>query len=75
MSETNKPAFPRSRTDHRGDISSDYVMTLREYYAGLAMHGLLSEGGQYTDPSIGAQLAVDQADALIDALQEAGDDD
>jgi hypothetical protein len=51
------------------------VMTLREHYAGLAMQGLLSDGGYYTDPTEGARLAIAHADALIAELQrEAGDE-
>ena len=66
----NAPAFPRSAT-HGSDYlpSGDPGMTLREYYAGQAMVGLLGEE-QHTglSPSQIADMAVNMADALLEKL-------
>ncbi len=67
MSELgNQPAFPRSG-QHGENIDG---MTLRQYYAGLAMQGLLACGGNGYADEHGAQLAVKSADALIAELEK-----
>lgn len=59
MSDTS-PAFPQ---EHGGG------MTLREYFAGKAMQGVLSNGAYSgTKPSLIAAEAVRCADALINEL-------
>ena len=70
----DKPAFPRAiNTDHPTYLG----MTLREYYAGLAMQGLLrlinkyeNAGGFDWDASKLSEYAAEQADALIAELQK-----
>jgi len=77
MIDKSKPAFPRSETGSAeiGQIDPGAPgMTLREYYAGLAMQGMIVEGGRFTEPDIVAQFAIAQADALIAALQEDSDE-
>ena len=69
MKHDEKPAFP----PNAGWIDNDVQgrgMTLREYYAGLAMQGYIAHGDTniYQDGSI-ARRAVDQADTLIAILQ------
>lgn len=74
MSNVNKPAFPRPSTHHNA-LNGSYGhheqegMTLREYYAGLAMQGIISACGdrQSSDKTI-AYWAVQKADALIAEL-------
>jgi hypothetical protein len=44
-------------------------MNLREYYAGLAMQGLLASGSLQTLADLSVE-AVKRADALIDALNK-----
>ena len=80
MSDNSKPAFPgtvesvyvKTGRDGKPEKMTEQVpgMTLREYYAGLAMQGLLSF--ELDDFEIVALNAVNFADSLIDALQEAG---
>ena len=76
----DKPAFPITNDIALGIVVDREVspegMTLREYYAGLAMQGLLS------DPDLGqgmkkgdflkwlATYSVESADALIGELEE-----
>jgi len=45
-------------------------MTLRQYYAGLAMQGCLSGSTGITIPKDIAAYAVDAADALINELNK-----
>lgn len=67
----NKPAFPTAE-DHTtaNGIPWTAGMTLREYYAGLAMQGILAaDRGQVVNVNNVAYWAVAQADALIVALE------
>lgn len=71
MENKDKPAFPC--TDGRS-FCNDGV-TKREYFAALAMQGMLSANPQYTHgniplpvPASVAQFSVEYADALIKAL-------
>lgn len=43
-------------------------MTLRQYYAGLAMQGLLALHGNDVEPTSIARYAARRADALLDEL-------
>jgi len=77
LRDKSKPAFPRSETGsaETGQIDQGAPgMTLREYYAGLAMQGLLSAQihGFGDHPAQGhfIDISVEIADALIAALQE-----
>jgi hypothetical protein len=83
--EQSKPAFPRPNTIQEkygpvGERLDDVIlcgspgMTLREYYAGLAMQGILAAQihGFNDQPSNGpfACMSVQMADALIAELQQ-----
>ena len=69
MSDTSKLAYPINEMDKSGQIAPTHLgMTLREYYAGLAMQGLLQNG--LDGPVRVATEAITYADALITALQE-----
>jgi hypothetical protein len=57
----DKPAFPCDV------LLEDPGMTLREYYAGLAMQGYLA-GGDYSEIEFHVEKAVQYADALIKQL-------
>lgn len=72
MSNTvgDKPAFPRSSQGPSGDYDGAEGMTLRQWYAGLAMQGLCSNVRGGEDVVDHAARAVRQADALIAALNE-----
>ena len=46
-------------------------MTLRQYYAGLAMQGLLSNSNyQYTDPEDFINAAINYSNMLLDKLSK-----
>lgn len=57
-------AFPVPNSPMGDD--GDTGMNMREYYAGLAMQGLLTNAT--SDPRLAAKLAVQIADALIEEL-------
>lgn len=76
MSDTSKPAFPRPLSSLGKEASGDQSgMTLREWYAGLALQGLLS--GYLASPEqyevkwdqVGRE-AVCAADAMLKALEK-----
>lgn len=70
MTDKSKPAFPFQGALHLYDevVPACYAdgMTLREYYAGLAMQGLCANPGFINIPP--ATQAVEIADALIAEL-------
>lgn len=72
MTRANEPAFPfPSVTNANGDCQyGANGMTLREYYAGLAMQGLLAGAARLINPEDDAADAVVAADALIARLAE-----
>lgn len=61
----NKPAFPWKARD-----GCNQGMTLREYYAGLAMQGLMSPNDSFYTPEGMAEYAIAAADALIEVLEK-----
>jgi len=48
-------------------------LTKREYFAGLAMQGILSYDGQGGSPELYAKNAVQFAEALLKELEKDGD--
>ena len=80
--EGDRPAFPRPSVVWKNDFDGKQTgeqgvpgMTLREYYAGLAMQGLLAPGARLGKTRFDdvATLAVAHADALIAALKQGGE--
>lgn len=68
MKNGETPAFQSIMTDL---TTFHYGLTKREYFAGLAMQGLLGSGRRYTDmPKQIAEAAVKQADELLKQLEE-----
>lgn len=64
----HRRAFPEQQPDmnHKGDAPG---MTLRQYYAGQAMTGLLATRDADNWSAVGmAQMAVEYADALCEEL-------
>lgn len=74
MTRANEPAFPtvRTKSHYSTDINVHSVggMTLREYYAGLAMQGLLACPDPPDSDILAGRAAVVMADALLAALAE-----
>lgn len=72
--DTSKLAFPRPLSvDPGGQTAWDSAgMTLREYYAGLVLQGLLADSEFNAPPEFApefaARTAVQYADALLVAL-------
>lgn len=67
----NDPAFPGLVTEIHGDITRQYMaggLTKREYFAGLAMQGMLASDYRGFKGDI-IQLSVSHADELINALE------
>lgn len=77
MKLKDKPAFARPFSTvnindvGKGTAYSQEGMTLREYYAGLAMQGIMSgPGGSFHAPDTLADMAVNCADVLIAELEK-----
>lgn len=68
---SNINVFPFKSVDDNGDDYHSLGLTKREYFAAMAMQGLLSyeEGFQKSESQI-ASYAVVQADALIKELDK-----
>lgn len=66
---SNKPedrAFP-------SDIKNQNGLTKRDFFAAMAMQGVLF-GGEYIEPVLVANQAVKYADALLEELAKGGGD-
>jgi hypothetical protein len=75
MENGQKPAFPDPMRGAEQSIINQSPhheaqgMTLREYYAGLALQGVLA-GGLFTSTVEAPIMAVEYADALLKALEQ-----
>lgn len=69
MDKDGGPAFPQSELEHaHGQLSkSTPGMTLRQWYAGQALAGLLAYGGRFRTPETLSKEAFRFADAMIEA--------
>lgn len=81
MSKGNDPAYPSSKTwnDDNGNWGIPYGLSKREYFAGLAMQGILSNPGRCTPDFDGApeqysalmaKVALQFSDGLIEELEK-----
>ena len=66
MTKPNDPAFPVSPSDY----SAKHGLTKREYFAAMAMQGLLASDTHFT---LVTDRAVDFADMLIEKLNSTED--
>jgi hypothetical protein len=64
--DTSIPAFPSSVTG----AHHYYRMSLRDYFAGEALNGILSDNALRGSPLSAADLAYRQADAMIERRQK-----
>lgn len=72
MTKPDEPAFPETRTDPQSDpgyVYSSGGLTKREYFAAMAMQGLLAKDEPLHD-LLTAQRAVEHANALIAELEK-----
>ena len=71
MSDANKPAFPSQHDDRSHILSHEEGLTKREYFAAMAMQGILAhpEHSKFTAAAI-ADDAIRQADALLAELEK-----
>lgn len=68
MTDKNDAAFARPASENN---MGEYGLSKREYFAALALQGLLSDSGEtYPMPKEISEWAVKYADALIDALNQ-----
>jgi len=68
MTHKDDAAFARASSENN---SSEFGLSKREYFAALALQGLLSDSGEtYPMPKEISDWAVKYADALIDALNQ-----
>lgn len=67
MKNADMPAFPVEETSNSESLS--FGLTKREYFAAMAMQGLLAQNG-YNRFDLLAIDAVRQADALLEELEK-----
>lgn len=74
IKENLKPIRMKTEPNDTFCPSMGNGITLRQYYAGLALQGLLAKAyfhvDGYDDPERHSELAVNYADALINALNQ-----
>lgn len=65
--DTSGPAFPSQELDGQGCPRTELHpgMTLRQWYAGMAMQGFLSDPNYCPDPKSTAMDAFNIADAML----------
>lgn len=68
MTKPNDPAFPVSPSDY----SAKHGLTKREYFAAMAMQGILTNEGR-GDTSAVIRVAMWHADELIEKLNKTKD--
>lgn len=71
MTNPNEPAFSRAAFYHPdcGSVPAQEGLTKREYFAAMAMQGLLASGNKFTRATIAVD-SVQMADALIAMLYQ-----
>jgi hypothetical protein len=70
MKNGNTPINPvHFKTDDSGFEFMSHGLTKREYFAAMAMQGIITVGHGTSCQDV-AQMAVEQADALLKALEE-----
>lgn len=75
MTNANDPSSPiQPIFDRYGDISNERFpfvgLTKREYFAAMAMQGILASRNDYATPEDVAKYSVSMADALIERLNK-----
>jgi len=67
MTDKNTPAFPFTYEDGGGGFIQHTGMTLRDWFAGQALAGLLAKNGEYEKTRYAASSAYEYADAMLEA--------
>lgn len=68
MDNGNKPAGPLVEPDWQSEWTAYYGLTKREWFAGMAMQGLMAnprEDISCLGPDAMADIAIDRADSLL----------
>jgi hypothetical protein len=77
MSNANRPAFPLATEElsdrHQNGIDIEHGLTKREYFAGMALQGLLSNPERVGSIKEATKAAIWFADALIAELEKDND--
>lgn len=75
QNNSNYSAYPQVAFDDRGALTTLGMqefqgLTKREYFAGLAMQGLLAKEGVWSSDEILAQRSIEIADELLKQLEK-----
>lgn len=70
MTNRNEPAFPEVNHDNPQFSYPTYGLTKREYFAAMAMQGIVADPNGYIMAADIAKGAVEIADALIEQLNK-----
>ena len=70
MNDDNGPAFPSTSRDGRGWEISYEGMNLRDYFAGQALAGIISDPNVTTDNGKLAKACYGYADAMLKARKQ-----
>jgi hypothetical protein len=70
--QTGGPAFPSRELDNNCNLRLEQGMTLRDYFAAKAMHGIVSTVPHLktTNPDDAAIEAYEYADAMLKAREQ-----
>lgn len=71
----DKTAFPFTCKDANQYQYMESGMTLRQYYIGQALQGLLCSNRHFISTNCAAQQAIECADAVMDILEKKSDND
>lgn len=65
--DTGGPAFPAGYHPE-GNSADQHGMTLRDWFAGMALQGILASGARVTIPNMAAEIAAISSYRIADAM-------
>jgi len=68
MENSEQPAFPVTWQDREGATVTEPGLTKREYFAGLALEGLLASDFEFNSVSHCVETAIRHSDELLKQL-------